>query len=190
MSPEFDPPLPPPSGPDMPLPERQEEFIRLLNGVHSLLLRYVMSLVGNRHDAEDVLQRASVTMWRRFASFESGTDFVAWATTVAFYEVRNFQRVVGRSRLRFDEDLLHTLAAEQMQFRKRDDHRREALEDCVGRLTTADRDLVEAVYQRGEEIKRVAERAGRPVNSFYNRLGLIRRTLAECVQRKLAEVPA
>ena len=40
--------------------------MRLLNGAHALLLRYVMTLVANRHDAEDVLQRASVVMWRRF----------------------------------------------------------------------------------------------------------------------------
>jgi len=176
-----------PSG-DKPLsPERQEEFIRLLNGIHALLLRYVMSLVGHRQDAEDVLQRASVTMWRRFGSFEPGSDFVAWATTVAFYEVRNFQRVTGRSRLRFDEELLQTLAAERTQHVRRWDVRRDALEECVQQLDPAGRELVDAVYVRGEEIKAVAEQAGRPLQSFYNRLSVIRRMLAECVQRKLAE---
>lgn len=93
--------------------ERQEEFVRLLNEAHGLLLRYVMSLLGNRHDAEDVLQRASVVMWRRFGTFELGTDFIAWATTVAFYEVRNFQRVTGRCRLEFDDELMQILAAER-----------------------------------------------------------------------------
>ena len=37
-------------------PEQQEEFVRLLNEAHSLLLRYIMSFLANRHDAEDVLQ--------------------------------------------------------------------------------------------------------------------------------------
>ena len=79
--------------------ESQEAFVRLIKGAQPVLLRYVMSLVGNRGDAEDVLQRASVTMWRRFETFDPDSDFIAWATTVAFYEVRNFQRVSGRSRL-------------------------------------------------------------------------------------------
>ena len=50
--------------------ESQEAFLRLMKGAQPVLLRYVMSLVGNRGDAEDVLQRASVSMWRRFETFD------------------------------------------------------------------------------------------------------------------------
>jgi RNA polymerase sigma-70 factor (ECF subfamily) len=168
-------------------PERQEEFVVLLNGAHALLLRYVMSLVANRHDAEDVLQRASVVMWRRFTTFEPGTDFIAWATTVAFYEVRNFQRVTGRSRLEFDDDLLRTLAAERTQDVRHWSARMEALEDCVAKLDAANRDLVEAVYAQGVEIGALARQQGRAPQTIYNKLNFIRRALAECVQRRMAE---
>ena len=44
--------IPKPDRPAAPLPpDRQEEFVRLLNAAHALLLRYIMSMVGNRHDA-------------------------------------------------------------------------------------------------------------------------------------------
>jgi RNA polymerase sigma-70 factor (ECF subfamily) len=167
-------------------PERQEEFVQLLNGAHAMLLRYVLSLLGNRHDAEDVLQRASVVMWRRFATFESGTDFVAWATTVAFYEVRNFQRVTGRSRLEFDDDLLQTLAAERVQHVRQWGPRVEALEACVQKLDPASRELVEAIYTQGLEVRTLALRQSRPVQTLYNKLGFLRRALAECVERTMA----
>jgi RNA polymerase sigma-70 factor (ECF subfamily) len=168
-------------------PERQEEFVRLLNGAHALLLRYVMTLVANRHDAEDVLQRASVVMWRRFATFEPGTDFVAWATTVAFYEVRNFQRVTGRSRVEFDDDLMQTLAAERMQHVQQWSPRMEALETCMEKLPPASRDLVEAIYTRGIDAATLAKLEGRAVQTIYNKLNFIRRSLAECVQRRITE---
>ena len=74
-------------------PEKKEEFVRHLNAAHGKLLRFVISLVARRQDAEDILQRASVTMWRRFSDFTPGTDFVAWATTVAAHETRNFRRI-------------------------------------------------------------------------------------------------
>ncbi|NDA66485.1 MAG: RNA polymerase subunit sigma [Verrucomicrobia bacterium] len=119
--------------------ERQEGFVRLLNEAHGLLLRYVMSLLGNRHDAEDVLQRSSVVMWRRFATFEPGTDFIAWATTVAFYEVRNFQRVTGRCQLKFDDELMHMLAAERVDLVRQWSRRTEALELCVEKLAQVQR---------------------------------------------------
>jgi RNA polymerase sigma-70 factor, ECF subfamily len=153
-------------------PERQEEFVRLLNGAHALLLRYVRSLVVNRHDAEDVLQRASVVMWRRFATFDPGTDFVAWATTVAFYEARNFQRVTGRSRLAFDL--------------RQSNLRMELLEGCVEKLEDTQRDLVTAIYVDGRDVGAVAEQSGRAPQTIYNKLTGIRKALAECVQQQLS----
>jgi len=181
-----DPPAP--SEPTSPLsPERQEEFVTLLNAAHALLLRYVMSLLGNRHDAEDVLQRASLVMWRRFGTFEPGTDFIAWATTVAFYEVRNFQRVTGRSRLDFDDDLMQTLATERAQHVRQWNPRMEALEACVEKLDEASRVLVEAFYTQGMEVAALARQQGRAVQTIYNKLNFIRRALAECVQRRMAE---
>lgn len=162
--------------------------MRLLNGSHALLLRYVMSLLANRHDAEDVLQRASVVMWKRFDTFEPGTDFVAWATTVAFYEVRNFQRVTGRSRLEFfDEKLLQTLAAEGAQHARQWAPRMVALEACVEKLDPSQRVLVELIYTKGVDVGEVARQQGRAPQTIYNKLNLIRRTLALCVQRRIAE---
>ena len=166
-------------------PERQEEFVRLLESTHALLLRYVLSLVGNRHDAEDVLQRASVTMWRRFATFEPQSDFVAWATTVAYYEASNFQRIMGRSRLEFDDDLMRTLAAERTLHVRQWSRRLDALEECVERLDPSSRELVDTIYVQGEEVSALARQQGRPVQTLYNNLSFVRRSLAECVQRKM-----
>lgn len=161
--------------------------MRLLNGAHALLLRYVRSLVVNRHDAEDVLQRASVVMWRRFATFEPGTDFVAWATTVAFYEARNFQRVTGRSRLAFDDELMQVLAAERAQdVRQQSNLRMELLEGCVEKLEDTQRDLVTAIYVEGRDVGAVAEESGRATQTIYNKLTGIRKALAECVQQQLS----
>jgi RNA polymerase sigma-70 factor (ECF subfamily) len=189
-----EPPNPPPKTPpaeahspaELP-PERQEEFIRLLGGAHGLLLRYVLSLVGNRHDAEDVVQRAGLTMWRRFATFEPDSDFIAWATTVAFYEVRNFQRATGRSRLKFDDELLQVLAAERAIEVRESNPRREALETCLEKLDAAARGLVDAIYHEGTEVAALAARHGQAVQTIYNRLSFIRRALADCVRRRLAE---
>jgi RNA polymerase sigma-70 factor (ECF subfamily) len=165
--------------------DRHETFVRLLNESHRRLLGYLMSLLGNRHDAEDVLQRASVTMWRRFETFEPGTDFMAWASTVAFYEAKNFQRVATRSRLRFDDELLSTLAVERLDDLRHLDVRLDALEHCVGKLDEANRKLVEAVYGEDADIAALAAQLGRAPQTLYNRLNVIRRVLADCVERRL-----
>ena len=167
--------------------DKHEAFVRLLNESHRRLLGYLRSLLGNRHDAEDVLQRASMVMWRRFEMFEPGTDFMAWASTVAFYEAKNFQRVTARSRLRFDDELLNTLAAERLDDLRHLDERFDALEHCVGKLDAANRKLVAAVYGEDADIVALAAQLGRAPQTLYNRLNVIRHALADCVERRLAE---
>lgn len=167
--------------------DRNAEFIRLLNAGHRRLLGYLVSLVGNRHDAEDVLQRASVTMWRRFGTFETGTDFFAWACTVAFYEAKNFLRAAARSRLQFSDELLEILAAERAVDTAHTDVRHAALEGCLAKLDESAARLVEAAYFEEGSVLALAEKLGRAPQTLYNKLNGIRRALADCVARRLAE---
>lgn len=168
-------------------PERQEEFVRLLNASHARLLRFVASLVTRRQDAEDILQRVSITLWRRFSEFRPGSDFMAWATTVAAFEVKNFRRVAGRSRLEFDDELVEKLAAERGSDLAFSDARLDALAECVEKMEETNRRLIDAVYARGEEIKDLAQREGKAPQTLYNRLNVIRRLLIECVRQRISQ---
>jgi RNA polymerase sigma-70 factor (ECF subfamily) len=165
----------------------EEQFVRLLNAAHLRLRAYLLSLLGNRHDADDVLQQASVLMWQKFDAFQPGTDFLAWASKVAFYEARNFQRVSARSRLQFSEALLETLAAERAEDVRHLDQRLDALDDCIGQLDERSRQLLHGVYTENSDVASLAEQLGRAKQTLYNRLAHIRRALAECIERRLAE---
>ena len=169
-----------------PQADASEEFVRLLNASHRQLLSYLVSLLGNRHDAEDVLQRTSITLWRKFSSFEKGTNFAAWASTVAFYEARNFQRMSSRGRVQFGEALLEILSTERVSDLSKTEARHEALGHCMESLDDAGRRLVEAAYLEGSDIGLLAEQLGRARQTLYNKLNIIRRSLADCVSRRLA----
>ncbi len=166
--------------------ESHEEFVRLLNASHRQLLGYLVSLLGNRHDAEDVLQRTSITLWRKFETFERGTNFAAWASTVAFYEARNFQRMSARSRLVFSDALLEILSTERANDITHTDARHEALGHCMEKLDDSGRRLVEAAYLEGSDIGLLADQLGRARQTLYNKLNIIRRSLADCVTRRMA----
>lgn len=167
-------------------------FVLLLNAAHRRLLGYLTSLLGNRHDAEDVLQKASMTMWRRFESFDASgakpeEDFLSWACTVAFYEAKNFQRAAARSRLQFSEELLAIIADERVGDLANVNVRAEALEQCLRNLDDASAKLVEAAYFEEGSLLTLAEQLGRAPQTLYNKLNIIRRKLAECVTARLAE---
>jgi RNA polymerase sigma-70 factor (ECF subfamily) len=173
--------------PDGRVESREEQFVRLLNAAHLRLRAYLLSLLGNRHDADDVLQQASVLMWQKFDTFEPGTDFVAWASKVALYEARNFQRVSARSRLQFSEALLETLAAERLEDAQHLDQRLDALDVCIEQLDERSRQLLQGVYMENSDVAALATQLGRAKQTLYNRLAHIRRALAECIERRLAE---
>ena len=167
--------------------DRQAEFVQLLNVAHRRLLAYLVSILGNLQDAEDVLQRASVTMWKKFESFKSGTDFPAWASTIAFYEAKNFQRLSARSRLVFSDDLLKTLAEERLADLSQVDVRQNALGECLQQLDDPARHLLEAAYLEDGSVVELAKQLGRAPQTLYNKLNGLRRLLFNCVEKRLGE---
>ncbi len=162
----------------------------LITASHDRLLGYLLSLLGRWHDAQDVLQRASVLMWQKFGSFESGTDFLAWASTFCFYEAKTFQRTVSRSVLHFDDELMALLAEERTDDLKHQDRRMEALQTCMASLRDEERRLLRASCADHGGISALAAQMNRTPRTLYNKLAHLRRLLAECVMNRMQEEPA
>ncbi|NMC21789.1 MAG: sigma-70 family RNA polymerase sigma factor [Thermogutta sp.] len=163
-----------------------EEFVAQFSRCHERLFGYIYSLVPHEQDARDIFQRVSLLLWRKYSSFDAEADFFAWACGVAYYEVRNFFRVSARSRLKFNDELLNTLAVEKAR-RGSEDRRLEALQECLKELPSAERKLLMEVYGDGRPIHEVANECGKAVQTVYNRLNLIRRKLYARMQRALTE---
>jgi RNA polymerase sigma-70 factor len=163
-----------------------ERFVQLFAQVHDGLFAYIFSLLPHWSDAEDVFQQTSLVLWRKFGDFqpvaEKGTDFLAWACRVAFYEVRNFRRVASRDRLQFGDALLAQLAEDRKVEPQRVNQRREFLMDCVAQLPDEQRVLLRRAYEGETTIRQLAAELGRSPQTLYNRLNLIRRALLECVE--------
>lgn len=172
-----------------PLPpsELSERFITLLNATHGRLLGFLRVLLGNNADAEDVLQRASMTIWRRFAEFDQSKDFFAWASSFAFYEAKNFQRVSSRSKLHFDDELMQRLAEERAVDLEQREARLAAMDRCIEELDVSGRELVREFYLNNTEIGELAQRLGRAPQTLYNKLNALRRLLGDCMKRRLAQ---
>jgi RNA polymerase sigma-70 factor (ECF subfamily) len=175
---------------DLPQPptpsELSVQFVTLLNSVHGRLHGFLAVLLGNRTDADDVLQRASLTMWKKFGDFTLGTDFFAWASSIAFYEAKSFQRLALRSRLHFDEALMEKLAEERRDDLRHREARLAALEGCIEEMEPSGRELVREFYLNDAGIASLAERLGRAPQTLYNKLNALRRSLADCVTQRLA----
>ena len=91
--------------------EQHEKFSELLTLHQGQLHGYILALVRNRADADDLFQTTSLVLWRKFDTFRPGSSFFAWARRTAELEVRNFLKRNRSLFIPFSEELLDALAA-------------------------------------------------------------------------------
>lgn len=166
-------------------PERVDAFVRLLGQNQRRLYLYVMSLVPDRTEAEDILQETNLVLWREFQRFEEGTNFTAWACRVAFNQVLSWRKRRQRDRLEFSEAFLAAVAEELSDEAERLEERSRLLGRCLERLPPHHRNLVRLRYTEGASVERIAEQVKSSVEGVYRMLSRIRQALHECVQQSL-----
>lgn len=132
------------------------------------------------------MQQTSLVLWKKFSTFDTTRDFTAWAIGIARFEVANFLRSRGRSRLYFSDDL-NLILAEAQTDRSQEvaDARREALNGCMEQLRDRDRDIVLSCYADENGIVKTANELGRKTQSIYNTLRRIRQGLLACIDQKM-----
>lgn len=162
------------------------DFVQLFTKHQRRLYLYILAQVPNPVDAEEILQEANIVVWRKFEQFTPGTNFFAWSCRIANYEVLKFRDRRRRDRLRFSNEFVEVVAREIEENADLAAEKRTALLGCLGKLRPKDRELIRQRYASGENGKSLAELLGRPVNSVYQSLGRIRKTLLECMKRRMA----
>lgn len=163
----------------------REEFARLFSRHARRIYGLIMTLVFSHHDAEEVFQNTSVVMWNKYGEFQPGSNFFAWASRIAYFEVLNHMKRQRRSRTLSDE-ALESLANEAVAMSDQTSARQAALEECLSRLTVADRELLQERYYLQRPPKQIASLHSRSVDSVYRALNRIHNVLLNCVQRSLA----
>ena len=163
-----------------------EEFIHLFTRHQRQLYLLILAQLGKLQDAEEALQETNVVILSKHHQFAPGTNFFAWAAQIAHYEVLKSRQRRQRDRLRFSDEFVDAVAREVEAQVDQIDLQREALQDCLGKLRDKDGELIRKRYQPGASGRDEAEALGRPANSLYQSIGRIRRTLYECIRRRMA----
>ncbi|MBI9019172.1 MAG: sigma-70 family RNA polymerase sigma factor [Phycisphaerae bacterium] len=147
--------------------DRQTEFMRLYVKHEAVLRSYILSLLGNWADAEEVLQEVSIKMWLKYPPGDGPISFLRWACTIAQYEVFNFRRKRTRRQSQvFSMELMETLAEEGRNEAEQLQREYVALDECLGKLKHTDRQLLRERYS-GSTVKDIATRSNSSVQKLY-----------------------
>lgn len=165
---------------------QQEAFLRLFLEHEEALRGFVRSLSASREDAREVMQDVAAVLWRKFDSLGPPAEFRSWAFGVARMQAKEFYRDQGRDRHLFADDVQALIEQRVVVRSQRFDARQEALEECLGKLPTDQRELLDEAYAPGARIDEIAAGRGRTPMALYKTLHRIRLALVECLQRALA----
>ena len=164
--------------------ERDARFLRLYTLSEGSIQAFVRTLVPTRQMASEVMQDVILVLWRKY---EEASDFRAWAFGVARNIVLQHLRRAARDRHVFDDELVNQLADDAIALAEVHDHQREALEECLLKLAEPQRQLVLSAYSKGTRIDQLAKQRGQTPMALYKVLHRIRRTLLDCVERRLVQ---
>lgn len=165
-----------------PFDPQHEKFLRLYAEQEQALHGYVRSMLSDRHEASEVMQEVIVTLWQKF---EDAENFRRWAFGVARIKVLHHLQRRKRDRHVFGEDLVRQLAERQLELEERHSTQRDALEQCLGKMPSRQRELVLTAYTKGTRMDDLASQRGESAMALYKKLHRIRQALLECVQRTL-----
>ena len=156
-----------------------------LAGIQPRLYGFILKRLADREQTLEVLQRTNLVICQKSEQFEQGSGFVAWAFTIARFQVMAWRKSQSRGRLVFTDAVYDLLDREPEAEAEAVDRRIPFLRQCVDKLGEPDRQLVKRRYRDGEPTRRIAEHLEKSIDAVSMRLMRVRRQLADCVDSAL-----
>ncbi len=168
-------------------PLAADEFVRLYTVASRRIYTYILTLLPDRTDAEDVFQEVSTVLWEKFREFTPGTQFGAWACRIAYFKAIKFRSLKSVRTRMFSEQALENISAELEAMDDSLDVEYRLLAECFAGLPPEEKSLIEQRYRANGSPREIASATGVPIRRIYKSLDRIRKALLTCVTRKLAE---
>jgi len=125
----------------------RQEFTELLKANLPAIRRFILRLVRNHFDAEDIVQETALKAFVHFAEFRGEASFRTWLTSIALNEARGHHRRESTSRMSYLEfhELERIACARSTDspyhlYQKVENDR--TVEDALATLRTSERNVI------------------------------------------------
>ena len=163
-----------------------DEFILELTQCQQRLYGYIYRRVANRDQAMEVLQQTNLVLCRKADDFEPGTNFNAWAATVAHYQILSYSKTLARDRLVFTDEVLAAIDESEPGNEMREAILKH-LRYCLKKMSNDNQSLIKLRYERELSMEQLANEIGKKVGAVRVKLHRLRRGLRDCVETRVQE---
>lgn len=161
--------------------------VQLLFVQNILVLRgFVTALLPDFSQVDDVIQETFLTVTAKANDFEPGTNFQAWACTIARYKVLELTRRTNTNVVLLDAEVIEALCSTPLNNWNPESEML-AIEKCKETLAPQARRAIELRYEKAKQPPEIAKQMGWKVNAVNVALSRARRVLRDCVKRHLPD---
>jgi RNA polymerase sigma-70 factor, ECF subfamily len=162
-----------------------KKFMEQYVSNQDMLYGYVVSLLPNRADADEVFQETSLILWKNRDSYDPERSFIAWSYGIVRNVVANYVRKNKNRGLTLNPEVFSEVAAARQRSGDALQHQSEAMHHCLERLPVKQRILLMNCYSGQDSTSQIAGEMGVTVNALYLRLSRLRKQLMDCIHHSL-----
>ena len=163
-----------------------DQFIQLLSENEARLRAYVLSLIPNWTEADEISQQVRIRLWEQFEDYDPNKDFGAWSRAIAYHLVRAHWSKTNRRSKILNTTFLEQVSENFVEVADEAKERREVLDHCLGKLSASNRSLLQRYYGAPEKRKQLATDVNRTFDSLRQTIRRLRLSIAGCVREGLA----
>ena len=171
---------------------RMEAFTELMREHHRELLIYARAIVHDHHAAQDIVQDALVTSYKKFDQFDPSRNFAKWLRGIIRYKSLDWFRSQKRVPLpdtTLVEIELHLVPWQEPQ-KSGEASLSDAMIDCIARLPEGLKDAVIEYYLQENNSSETAAKLEISTSLVRKRLQRARANLHACLTEKIEEESA
>ncbi|MGC3988490.1 MAG: sigma-70 family RNA polymerase sigma factor [Chthoniobacteraceae bacterium] len=170
------------------MPPDQVAHVQGLFVQHLPALRgFVLSLVSNYSLVDDIVQETFIAVTTKAGDFTRGTNFRAWAWTIARYKALQAIEKQGAANEHLSPEVIEALCAHESAQDWPREELLNQLGDCLHRLAPKARQAIELRYLQAQRPPEIAQAMKWTVDAVHVVLARARMALRDCVTGKTRE---
>lgn len=162
--------------------DRTREFLRLFGEHDRAMYAYILALVPNVAEVQDIAQEVRLRLWEQFDAYQPDTNFGAWSRTIAHYLILAHRKKSARQYSKLGDAFLESIAAEVSETVDELPRRQVALRECLKKLDDPTRKLLLRYYSGEQTAQQLGQELGRTGAAVRQSICRARRQLAHCIE--------
>jgi RNA polymerase sigma-70 factor (ECF subfamily) len=144
--------------------------------------RFVLRLIADAAEAEDIVSEVFLEVWRRADAFKAKSRVSTWLLAIARNKALSALR--ARRHVQLDDRMAIAITdpAEDAETMLEHRARNATIQECLSQLSTIHREVLDLAYYHEKSVEEVAEIVGVPASTVRTRMFYARKRMETLLQ--------